>query len=74
MFETDLSDHHKLTTTMLRKTITKGNFKNMFYRDYKRFDQKKSETELKRKLNSNKLKLLYILGSAPRNFKQDHTN
>ena len=37
---------------MLRKTITKGNFKNMFYRDYKRFDQKKFETELKLKLNS----------------------
>ena len=52
MFETDLSDHHKLTTTMLRKTITKSNFKNMFYRDYKRFDQKKFETELKLKLNS----------------------
>ena len=26
-FETGLSDHHKLTTTMLRKTISKGNSK-----------------------------------------------
>ena len=40
-FETGLSDHHKLTTTILRKTISKGNSKKMFYRDYKRFDQKK---------------------------------
>ena len=49
-FETGLSDHHKLITTILRKTISKGNSKKMFYRDYKRFDQKKFETELKFKL------------------------
>ena len=36
-FETGLSDH-KLITTILRKTISKGNFKKVFYRDYKRFD------------------------------------
>ena len=35
-----LSDHHKLTTTILRKIISKGNSKKMFYRDYKRSDQK----------------------------------
>ena len=52
-FETGLSDHHKLKTTILRKTISKGNSKSNFYRDYKRFDRKKSETELKFKLNSN---------------------
>ena len=51
-FETGLSDHHKLITTILRKTIIKGNSKKMFYRDYKRFDQNKFETELKFKLNS----------------------
>ena len=39
-FETGLSDHHKLTTTILRKIISKGNSKKMFYRDYKRSDQK----------------------------------
>ena len=43
-FETGLSNHHKLITTVLRKTISKGN--------YKRFDKKKFETELKFKLNS----------------------
>ena len=51
-FETVLSDHHKLATTMLRKTISKDNSKKMYYKDYKRFDQKKFETELKLKLNS----------------------
>ena len=50
-FESGLSDHHKLMTTMLRKTISKGNSKKLFYRDYKRFDQKTFETELKLKLN-----------------------
>ena len=49
-FETGLSDHHKLT--ILRKTVSKGNSKKMFYRDYKRYDQKKFETELKLKSNS----------------------
>ena len=43
-FETGLSNHHKLITTVLRKTISKGN--------YKRFDKKKFETELKFKLTS----------------------
>ena len=51
-FETGLFDHHELITTILRKTISKGNSKKMFYRDYKRFGQKKFETELKLKLNS----------------------
>ena len=44
---TGLSDHHKLTT-ILRKTISKGNLKKI----YKRFDQKKFETELLVKPNS----------------------
>ena len=46
-FETGLSHHHKLTTTILRKTVSKGNSKKIFYRNYKRF-----ETELKLKLYS----------------------
>ena len=51
-FETCLSDHHKVTTTILRKIKSKGNSKKMFYRDYERFDQKNFKTELKLKLNS----------------------
>ena len=54
-FETGLSDHHKLTTAILGKTISKGNSKKMFYREHKRFDKKKFETELKLKLNSQTL-------------------
>ena len=49
--EADLSDDHKLITTILRKFISKDNAKKMFYREYKRFDQTKFETELKLKLN-----------------------
>ena len=55
-FETGLSDHHKLTATILRKNISKGKSKIKLDRDYKRFDQKKFETELKlEQANSNKL-------------------
>ena len=49
-FETVLSDHHKITRTILRKTV-KAILKKS-HRDYSRFGQRKSETELKRKLNS----------------------
>ena len=51
-FETGLSDHHKLITAILRKTISKFNSNKMLYRDCKRFYQKKFGTELKLKLNS----------------------
>ena len=44
--------HHKLITTILRETISKGSSKKIFYRDYKRFYPKKFETELKLKSNS----------------------
>ena len=50
-FETGLSDHHKLTATIVRKTMSRGNFEKVLYRDYKRFDQKKFETGMKPKLN-----------------------
>ena len=43
-FETGLSDHHKLTTTILRKTISKGN-------------SKKTSTEITRDLTKRNLKL-----------------
>ena len=37
-FKTVLSDHHKLTATIVRKTTSKGNIEKVLYRDYKRFD------------------------------------
>ena len=45
-YESGLSDFHKLTTTILRKSITKGNQRNILDRDYKIFDQKKFEDQL----------------------------
>ena len=51
-FETEMSDFHKLTTTVLRKTISKGNAKKIFYRDYKAFDHNTSETKIQSKLTS----------------------
>ena len=51
-FETGMSDFHKLTTTILRKTISKGNAKKIFYRDYKAFDHSTFETRLQSKLKS----------------------
>ena len=51
-FETGMFDFHKLTTTILRKTISKGNTKKIFYRDYKAFDRNTFETRLQSKLKS----------------------
>ena len=47
-FETGVSDHHKLIGTMLRSTFTKGKPKEMFYRCYRNFDNKKFEEELQK--------------------------
>ena len=51
-FETGMCDFHKLTTTILRKTISKGNSKKIFYRDYKAFDHNAFEKRLQLKLTS----------------------
>ena len=48
-FETGMSDFHKLTTTILRKTVSKGNAKKIFYRDYKAFDHDTFEKRLQSK-------------------------
>ena len=50
-YESGLSDFHKFTTTILRKRITKGNPRNILYRDYKIFDQK-FEDQLRSQLAS----------------------
>ena len=52
-FETGLSDHHKLTKTILRKTISKGNLKKCSPEITKDLTKKKKiKTELNLKLNS----------------------
>ena len=50
--ETGASDYHKLIGTMLRSTFTKGKPKEMFYRCYRNFDNKKFEEELQKQLLS----------------------
>ena len=40
-YKRGLSYFQKLTTTMLRKSITKGNPRDIVYRDCKIFDQNK---------------------------------
>ena len=57
-YESGLSDFHKLTTTILRKSITKGNPRNILYRDYKIFDQKKFEDQLRSQLASFKTSII----------------
>ena len=39
-YESGLSDFHKLTIIILRKSITKGNPRNILYREYKIFRSK----------------------------------
>ena len=51
-FKTGMSDFYKLITTILRKTINKGNARKTFYRDYKAFDRNTFETRLQSKLRS----------------------
>ena len=51
-FETGMSDFHKVTRTIIRKRISKGNTKKVFYRDYKAFGQIKFETRYQSKLTS----------------------
>ena len=48
--ETCTSDFHKITTNVLRKTISKGNAKNIFYRDYKAFNENTFEMRPQSKL------------------------
>ena len=59
-FGNGLSDFHKVTTTMLRKIIPKGNPKSILYRDYKSFDRNKFNEELNSKMKNEKLQLYNI--------------
>ena len=50
-FETGVSDHHKLISTMLRSTFAKGKPKKTFYRCYKNFDNKRFEEKLQKQFS-----------------------
>ena len=52
IFESGVSDHHKLIGTMLRSAFTKGKPKKMFYHCYRNFGNKKFEEELQKQLPS----------------------
>ena len=39
--EVGISDHHHLVSRMLKKKISKGSDKTLFYRDYKKFEENK---------------------------------
>ena len=52
-YESGLSDFHNLTTTIL-EVITRGNPRNILYRDYKAFDQNKFKDLLRSQLASMK--------------------
>ena len=49
---TGLSDFHKMSITVLRSTFQKAKPKDIFYRDYKNFDEENFRENLKRKLNN----------------------
>ena len=52
IIETGLSDHHKMTITVLRSFFHKQEPVTINYRDYKKFDHSKFHFELKNKLDS----------------------
>ena len=58
--ESGLSDYHKLTTTILRKSITRGNPRNILYMDHNPFMSKALRkatmvrSKLKNKFNKNR--------------------
>ena len=43
--EVGISDHQHLVSTMLNKKISIGSVKTLFYRDYKKFEEKFKEFE-----------------------------
>ena len=49
---TGLSDFHKMTITVLKTSFTKAKPKEIFYRDYKTFNDEHFKTELKNALSS----------------------
>ena len=53
VYETDISDFHKLTFTVLKTYFLKAKPRIIKYRDYKHFDNNEFRDELIRELSSN---------------------
>ena len=52
IFETGISDHHKMISTIMKLHFTKESPKTKYYRDYRKFDIDYFSSELSRQLDS----------------------
>ena len=52
VFETGISHHHKMFSTIIKLNFTKESPKIKYYRDYRKFDIDYFSSELSRKLDS----------------------
>ena len=52
LFETSISDHHKMISTIMKLHFTKQSPKTKYYQDYPKFDIDYFSSELSRQLNS----------------------
>ena len=52
IFETGISDHHKMIPTIMKLHFTRENPKTKYYQDYRKFDIDYFSSELSRQLNS----------------------
>ena len=52
VFETGISDHHKIISTIMKLHFTRESPKAKYYRDYRKFDIDCFSSELSRQLNS----------------------
>ena len=52
VFETDIFDHHKMISTIMKLYFTGQSPKTKYYRDYRKFDIDYFSSELSRRLNS----------------------
>ena len=57
--EVGISNHHHLVVAILKNKFSKGNPKNKFYRDYKKFDFGKFKTELYSNIDKKRGVLLF---------------
>ena len=52
IFETGISDHHKMISTIMKLHFTRESPKTKYYRDYRKFDIDYFSSELSRQLDS----------------------
>ena len=52
VFETGISDHHKLVTTVMKAKFTKASPKYIHYRNYKNFNEQDFKLELRGRMEA----------------------